>query len=332
MKDEKNNIINSIAYDLLQDGLSGELVEKIRNLLFMHTADYEISRKETAIVVANPQEQNCIKMFLVAKKVEGCSDKTIYYYSSEIRKFFDKVCKSVKEVTSDDIRLYIAMLGIENGVSKTTQDNVLRILRSLFNWLSAEEYITKNPVTKIKRIKQDKIQKRAFSEIEIEKLRAGARNERERAMIDVLLSTGCRISELAGINRTEIHDGQTVVHGKGGKDRTVYFNAKAIVSIEAYLRTRDDDNIALFVTDSKPHNRLKVSGFEIHLRELGRELGINNVHPHRFRRTAATLAMKRGMPVELIRQMLGHANIETTFIYLDMNESDLANQHKKYMT
>lgn len=246
-------------------------------------------------------------------------------------KFLTATNKPLKQITTNDIRVHIAKMGLERKVSKITQDNTLRILKSFFSWLLAEEVIEKNPTLRIKKIKADKRQKKAFSEIEIEQLRTAAKNKREKAIIDFMMSTGCRIGEIVGLNRKDIHNDECIVFGKGAKERTVYLNAKAIVSLNEYLKERVDTNEALFVSEKKPYNRLNKGGIEIAVHKLGERTNIKNVHPHRFRRTAATMAAKRGMPIERIKEMLGHARVETTLIYLDMSGDTLKESHKKYV-
>lgn len=328
----RNKIINDVLMRLGEDFTENQRFE-IKQILTVTLATYDITKAtEELVVYQEDEKQKLVKLFIVTKKIEGCTDKTLKYYSSEVRKFAMAVNKPWAEVTADDIRLYIAQKAIKDKVSKATQDNVLRILRSFFGWLSAEEHIPKNPTVKIKRIRAERRIKKPFTEVEIEKLRNGARNLRERAMIDLLLSTGMRIGELEGLNRRDIEGDQCIVYGKGEKERYVYLNAKAIVSLEAYLKTRTDDNEALFVSDIKPYNRLRISGFETRIRELGQELGIDNVHPHRFRRTAATLALNRGMPIDQVQKMLGHEQIATTLIYAQAAQENVKQSHKKYLS
>ena len=281
-----------------------------------------------------PDSEKALKqfqLFMVSKKIEGCTDRTLDFYSREIRNFGRAVQKPWEDVTADDIRYFIAEKAMRNNNSKTTQDNTLRILRSFFGWLASEEHIPKDPTRKIKKIRQEKRIKKPFTEVECEKLRNGARCQRERAIIELLLSTGMRVSELSGLNRNDIQGDQAIVYGKGEKERYVYLNAKAQVALELYLKERDDDNPALLVSEQAPHRRLQISSIEATVRELGRELGIKDVHPHRFRRTAATLALNRGMPIDQVQQMLGHEQIATTLIYAQAAQETVKASHKKYL-
>lgn len=290
--------------------------------------EYEIQPKKNELMNVDVESSmRVLAIFLMSKKVEGMSEKSLKYYKSELTKFILSVNKPVESITTNDIRLFIA----RKDCSNTTKDNTLRIIKSFFSWCTAEEYVPKNPSLRIKKINAEKVIKKPFSEIEVERLRNGARDVRERAIIEILLSTGCRIGEIHGMDRADIEGDQMIVRGKGNKERYVFLNAKAIVAIENYLNTRDDDNPALFVSEQKPHNRLKISGFETRLRELGRELGIKNVHPHRFRRTAATSALNRGMDIEQVQKMLGHSNIQTTLIYAQSAHENLKSSHKKYV-
>lgn len=331
MESKKEQIVTSIAFDLMRKGFNPDQINIVKQSIYIATARYDLIPQETGLACVDPIEQNCVKMFYIAKKVEGCSDNTLHFYNSEIGKFMNAVNKSIKDITSDDIRIYIAKLGIDRGVSQTTQNNVLRILRSFFTWLASEEYIGKNPAQKIKEIKTVKKQKKAFTNYDLEKIRSGASTLREKALIEVLLSTGCRVSEIVQMDYGKIRNGKTVILGKGAKERTVFFNAKAQFAIDEYIKSRSDDNPALFVSEDNRGRRCGKGWVEKTVRSIGQAVGVENVHPHRFRRTAATMAMSRGMPVEQIQKMLGHSTIATTQIYLDMSFSDLENNHKKYL-
>lgn len=307
-------------------------LDLIRSALLIALQDYEIGAASRELAVVEGSDMEIYQMFLIAKKVEGCTDRTIGYYRNELQKFISQTNKPLRDIETNDIRLFIAKKAMVDHVSAVTQDNTLRILRSFFGWLTAEEYIKRNPTLKIKRIRTEKRIKKPFTDVEVEKLRSAARDCREKAIVDLLMSTGMRVGELAIVNRQDVEGDQLIVYGKGKKERYVYLNAKAQVSLTEYLKSRDDDNEALFVTLNKPHERLKVSGFGTRLRELGREAGIKNVHPHRFRRTAATQALNRGMPIEQVQQMLGHTQIETTLLYAQAAQENVKSSHKKFVT
>ena len=304
----------------------------LRNVLISVLNEYNVQPVKNEIIeYDNDFNYRLLNMFLVAKKVEGCTDRTIQYYKTTITAFLDKQNMPVTNMTADNIRYYIANRSIRDKVSKTTQDNELRNLRSFFGWLTAEEYITKNPTLKIKAIKKEKRIKKPYTELEIEKLRNACKNARDLAIVDVLYSTGCRVAELTGMNIADINGDEVTVFRKGEKERIAYLNARAMNSLNDYLSERKDEKEALFVSFKRPYNRLKISRIEVLLRELGRECGIAKSHPHKMRRTTATFALERGMPIEEVQKMLGHEQISTTTIYAQSSKSAVKNDHKKYV-
>lgn len=325
------DVAEKIVMDLLigmQDILNSNQSYEIKQRLHIILAEYDIvPQKKEIMVVETDDAMKILMMFLMSKKVEGCTKKTLIYYKAELARMINELNKNINEITTNDIRMMIS----KRNVTKTTQDNILRIYRSFFGWCTAEEIILKNPTLKLKKIKTEKRIKKPFTEIEVELLRNGAKGLREKAIIDIMLSTGCRIGELSQMNISDIENDQMIVYGKGEKERYVYLNAKTQVSIREYLKSRVDDNDALFVHLNAPYRRLNISGFEVRLRELGREIGITNVHPHRFRRTAATTALNRGMPIEQVQQMLGHSQIGTTLIYAQAAQENIKASHKKYV-
>lgn len=293
--------------------------------------DYDISPKRTEIVLANDDKrQKAIQMFIVTKKVEGCTENTIHYYMGTLRRFFGEINQRIEEITADQIRYYLAIRSTRDKLSKTSQDNELRILKSFFKWCSGEEYIEKNPTENIKAVKKEKRIKRPFSETELELIREKAKNKRDRAIVEVLYSTGVRVSELCGMNVSDISNDEIVVFGKGEKERTVYLNARAKIAISEYLKTRTDNENALFL-GKRSKKRLCKGGVETMIRELGESAGVSNCHPHRFRRTAGTIALNRGMPLEQVQQMLGHEDIKTTTIYARSEEKIVKASHGKYV-
>ena len=276
---------------------------------------------------------NLLQMFLSAKRVEGCSDKTVHYYDSTIRNVLEAVGKEAKQVTTEDIRLYLDRYQLESSVSKVTIDNIRRILSSFFSWLEAEDYIIKNPMKRIHKVKTCKTVKETYSDEALELMRDHAECIRDLAIIDTLASTGMRVGELVKLNREDINfvDRECIVLGKGNKQRKVYFDARTKIHLQRYLASRTDDNPALFVTLQKPHNRLQISGVEIRLRKLGRELNLNKVHPHKFRRTLATMAIDKGMPIEQVQQLLGHQSVDTTLQYAMVNQANVKSSHRKFI-
>ena len=274
-----------------------------------------------------------VKSFIAAKRVEGCSEKTVRYYDSTIRNVINAIGKEIKQVTTDDLRLYLDNYQETSNVSKVTIDNIRRILSSFFSWLEDEDYIVKSPVRRIHKVKTCKTVKETYSDEALELMRDNSECIRDLAIIDLLASTGMRVGELVKLNKADIdfEGRECIVLGKGNKQRKVYFDARAKIHIQNYLSSRTDDNEALFVSLQKPHDRLQISGVEIRLRELGRKLNINKVHPHKFRRTLATVAIDKGMPIEQVQQLLGHQSVDTTLQYAMVNQANVKNSHRKYI-
>lgn len=342
----KEELINDIVCMI---GKMGVDTAGLSERLYILMKDLEITQAETTLAVRDDvQNERLLKRFLSAKMVKGCTPRTIQQYNKILSLVMRKFSKSVIEYNADDIRLYIAYRLTQDNVSKVTVQNEIRYLRTFFAWLFAEEIIPKNPMIKIDTIKVDKVKKKAFTEIECEKLRQAARTSMERAIIEVLLSTGCRVSELCMMKRDEIESDHITVHGKGNKDRVVYLNAKAQMALLNYLNERKDKSPYIFpkgiydaklVKNAEWYKDAKLvadgmrdkGGIESIMRRIGKRAGVENTHPHRFRRTCATLALQRGMPIELVSKMLGHEQLTTTQIYLDLNETELASAHKKYV-
>ena len=314
-----------------------------RNVITVSLEPYDITKRTTAVSVyeGDPIE-NVLKAFIVSKKVNGASDRTLKYYGFIIRKFFDRVQKRTDEITTNDIRVYFAKREIDDRVTATTRNNERRVLCSFFQWATDEELIHKNPMRKISKIKGRKEQKKAFDALELEKIRNGCKTEKETAIIEILISTGCRVSELCGITVDEINGDSVTVHGKGNKDRTCYLTAKAQLAINAYMSTDFYQKRIklgspyLFprenISDGEYFKQMATNSVQHITKRIGEETGVEKCHPHRFRRTCATMALNRGMPIEQVSQMLGHESIATTQVYLDLTEESLKNAHKKYVS
>lgn len=283
--------------------------------------------------VSSVSNSNYLAMFLNAKKIEGCSERTLSYYKTTVEKLLDRITDPIRKVTTDDIREYLAGYQGLNDCSKTTIDNIRRNISSFFTWLEEEDYIIKSPMRRIHKIKTTKTVKEVISDEEIEKMRDKCKNLRDLAIIDLLYSTGIRIGELVRLNIDDIdfEERECIVFGKGDKERRVYFDAKTKIHLMSYINSRSDANPALFVTLDAPYNRLQISGVEIRLRCLGRELGINKVHPHKFRRTMATRAIDKGMPIEQVQKLLGHSQIDTTMHYAIVNQTNVKVAHRKFI-
>ena len=327
-EDILNDIVSGIK-DVLSDEQMKQVSSSIKDVL----AKYEINKRTSNEERREKENTELLDTFLSAKKIEGCSDKTIHYYQSSIVKFLKGLSKSIKEICTNDIRRYLAEIQEENNLSKVTIDNLRRIFSSFFSWLEDEDYIAKSPVRRIHKVRTDTLVKEVLSDENIETLRDSCNELRDLAMIDLLLSTGVRVGELVKMNRADIdfQERQCKVFGKGNKEREVYFNARTKIHLQRYLESRTDDNPALFVTLSKPHTRLTISGVEVRLRKMGKDVHIDKVHPHKFRRTLATMAIDRGMPIEQVQKLLGHVRIDTTLHYAMVNQQNVKIAHRKFI-
>ncbi len=278
-------------------------------------------------------DEELISSFISAKRVEGCSEKTLGYYLSTLKNVFSIVSVPIRQITTNDIRVYLAEYQGRGTVSKVTIDNIRRILSSFYSWLEDEDFILKSPIRRIKKVKVSKVVKEVYSDETLEIIRDNCENLRDLAMVDLLSSTGMRVGELVMLDRADIdfQNRECVVLGKGDKERLVYFDARTKVHLRNYLDSRTDDNPALFVTLNKPSNRLEISGVEKRLRELGRRLNIDKVHPHKFRRTLATKAIDKGMPIEQVQKLLGHQKIDTTLEYAMVSQNNVKISHRKFI-
>jgi len=279
-------------------------------------------------------DRNILDLFLQAKKVEGCSPQTIKYYQSVIQKISDQIQKPFPQITTEDLRNYLDSYQERKNPSRVTLDNIRRIMSTFFSWLEDEEYIVKSPVRRIKRVKTTSVIKETFTDEQIEIIRDGCPTLRDRAIIELLSSTGIRIGELVRLNKTDINffERECIVLGKGNKERMAYFDAKTKIYLERYLKSRNDNNPALFVGFNTSHKRLTIGAIEDRLRSIGKRLGVNKVYPHKFRRTLATNAIDRGMPIEQVQKLLGHSRIDTTMHYALVNESNVKTSHRRYLT
>ena len=283
-----------------------------------------------------PEEDNSndlIAMFIAAKRIEGCSGKTLKYYRTTIDAMVSSLGKSVRHILTEDLRTYLTEYQSKNQSSRVTIDNIRRILSSFFSWLEDEDYIVKSPVRRIHKVKTASSIKETYSDEELERMRDNCEEIRDLAMIDMLASTGMRVGEMVLLNRDDINfaERECVVFGKGDKERIVYFDARAKLHLQEYLDSRTDENPALFVTLRSPHERMQIGGIEYRLREMGRRLNIQKGHPHKFRRTLATMAIDKGMPIEQLQRLLGHQRIDTTLQYAMVKQSNVKTAHRKYI-
>ena len=275
-----------------------------------------------------------LRLFIDAKSIEGCSARTIKYYSSTIEHMLSKIQTPIRKITTEIMREYLVDYQKQRNCSKTTVDNIRRNISSFFSWLEEEDYILKSPMRRIHKIKTKSVVKEVISDEEVEKLRDNCSTLRDLAIIDLLYSTGIRVGELVRLNIADIdfESRECIVFGKGDKERRVYFDAKTKIHLKKYIDSREDNNSALFVSLNAPYNRLKISGVEIRLRQLGRRLNLKAIHPHKFRRTMATRAIDKGMPIEQVQKILGHSQIDTTMQYAIVNQNNVKISHQKYMS
>ena len=325
----KQNLITDVVQAMLPY-LNNAQSEKLQEVLEHTLFDYEVTKNKDDEVIS---EQNLVDSFLSAKKIEGCSEKTLKYYEATIHSMLDGIGKEIKYIVTDDIRCYLTEYQAKKNSSKVTIDNIRRILSSFFSWLEDEDYILKSPVRRIHKVKTGTNIKETYSDEALELMRDSCTELRDLAMIDMLASTGMRVGEMVLLNREDIdfNERECVVFGKGDKERLVYFDARTKIHLQNYLASRTDTEQALFVSLKAPYKRLQIGGVESRLREMGKRLDIPKVHPHKFRRTLATVAIDKGMPIEQLQQLLGHQKIDTTMHYAMVKQQNVKLAHRKYI-
>lgn len=356
MKDE---LVNDLAV-MLQPHTDMS-IQDLKMQIEIVVQPYEITRAHTELTIyQGDANERILKKFLAAKMAAGCSARTIQYYGDSVKRTLETIGKPYKEVTADDIRLYLAIRIHRDGITKTSANNERRNLSSFYSWLQKEEILLKNPMNKIEAIKTTKKKKKAYSLLDLEKIRIGCRNARERAIVEFLASTWCRVSELLQVKISDLNEESVEVHGKGDKYRTVYLNARAMLAVNQYLKERTDSSPYLFPgcayrsIDPQFKEMIREYGLQRHewykvpelvsnagipnvsiientVRNIGKRAGVEKVHPHRFRRTGATLALRQGMPIMTVSKLLGHESLETTQIYLDISDEEQKQAHEKYV-
>ena len=328
----KEKLIQEIT-NTMADFLDIEQLATLNGVLLQVVSNYTITSDDESQHDSSASNLRLLEMFLSAKQVEGCSIKTAKYYEVTIKQLFKKMPKKVVNYTTDDIRAYLAVYQRKHKSSKVTIDNIRRIFSSFFSWLEEEDYIIKSPVRRIHKVKTGAQVKEVLTDENLETLRDNCNHIRDLAIIDMLSSTGMRVGELVKLNREDVNfsERECIVFGKGNKERIVYFNARTKIHLQQYLASRKDRNKALFVSLSKPHSRLGISGVECRLRKIGRNCRISRVHPHKFRRTLATMAIDKGMPVEQVQKLLGHVKIDTTMHYAMVNQTNVKLSHRKFI-
>jgi integrase/recombinase XerD len=314
-------IINEMA-----EVLNASQLRKLQEVLLKKLCHESLMEKETT-------NEEYLQMFLNAKKIEGCSERTIQYYRVTVEHFLKIIQKCIRKITAEEIRQYLVDYQKRNCCGKTTIDNIRRNISSFFSWLEEEDYILKSPMRKIHKIKTARTVKTIITDEEIEKLRDSCEKMRDLAIVDLLYSTGIRVGELVRLNRKDIdfNERECVVLGKGDKERKVYFDARTKIHLQQYLAARTDNNEALIVAANAPFKRLNIRGVEIRLRALGKKANVERVHPHKFRRTMATRAIDRGMPIEQVQKILGHSQIDTTMQYAIVSQNNVKESHRKFI-
>lgn len=350
----KNEVIEKVINHVISEGFSSEQIDIVKNSLIIALNGYVVTKDTTELTVYEGNiNERLIKKFLIAKRVTGRTNRTLKCYREYLTRIFRTMNKSCLDVTTDDIRLYLALKESRDGLKKTSLNSELRVMRTFYQFLQDEEILLINPTRKIDAIKGKSQKREAFSEMEVEQIRGACRTNRESALIEIMLSTGARVTEIANMRIDELKKDRIVVHGKGNKDRIVYLNAKAQLKLERYLAERNDENPYIFPASISVENSqgmrsaklnwykhkelvrengmMDTSSIENIVRKIGKRAGVPNTHPHRFRRTCATFALRRGMPIEQVSYMLGHEQIATTQIYLDMDEQMMEQAHRKYV-
>ena len=328
----KDKLITQIQVRMAS-ALNMEQLEELRRVLTNAFYGVDITEKEAIEPTDATDNGGMLDVFIAAKRIEGCSDKSLKYYTFTVRQMLNSMGKHFREISTDDLRGYLANYQKDRGSSKVTIDNMRRIFSSFFGLLEDEDYILKSPVRRIHKIKTDKPIKETISDEGLELLRDACDEIRDLAIVDLLASSGMRVGELVNLNRGDMnfHERECVVLGKGGSERMVYFDARTKIHLLNYLESRDDNNPALFVSLNQPYKRLLVGGVETRLRKIGKRADLKKVHPHKFRRTLATRAIDKGMPIEQVQRLLGHVKIDTTMHYAMVNQSNVKNSHRKFI-
>lgn len=330
----KTEVISNITKDM-EDSLTDYQLNKLKESLIINFEGVEFITKTDEVKHQEEldENKNMIDSFISSKQVEGCSERTIEYYEEIIKKFVNSFDKSIKQISTNEIRNYLSNYKDNSSCGSTTIDNIRRVLSSFFSWLEDEDYIIKSPVRRIHKIKTAVVVKEVLTDENLERLRDECENIRDLSLIELLISTGMRVGELVNLNINSLNfeDRSCIVLGKGNKEREVYFDAKTKLHLKEYISKRNDSNDALFVSMREPHQRLSISGIELIIRTLGINSNINKVHPHKFRRTLATMAIDKGMPIEQVQKLLGHVKIETTMHYALVNQSNVKISHRRYI-
>ena len=325
----KKQLIQEVQRQMLPF-LNNAQLKQLQSVLEGVLSGVELSHSAGMVESAKVDTVVC---FINAKRIEGCSEKTLSYYRQTIVSMLSGIDKEPQEIVTEDLRKYLTEYQTSRKSSKVTIDNIRRILSSYFSWLEDEDYIVKSPVRRIHKVKTAKVIKETYTDEALEIMRDNCCNVRDLAMIDLLASSGMRVGEMVALNCDDINfnERECVVFGKGSKERIVYFDARTKIHLQNYLESRTDTCSALFVSLTAPYDRLQIGGIERRLRELGKRLNLPRVHPHKFRRTLATSTIDKGMPIEQVQQLLGHQKIDTTMHYAMVKQQNVKLAHRKYI-
>lgn len=323
------NVVNEMSPHLTQEQL-----EHLSNVLYVNFHGVEVQEQCTDLVATGDDgDEAKIRMFMASKKAVNRQNNTLKQYSREIYNMLNFLGKRLEDITGMDLRYYYGIMRERRGIKMSTMQTRLHYLSSFWDFLITEELVHNNPVKKVGLLKLEKTIKRPYSAEELEALRVNSLSLRDRALVEFLYSTGVRVSELVALNVGDVEMGkqELIVYGKGSKERKTYLTDGAKFYLRRYLRERGAKaNEPLFVTSDNPHNRLTVAGIQYTLRQLGDRAGVKGVHPHRFRRTIATDLLNRGMPIEQVKDFLGHEKLDTTMIYCTVKTENVQASHRKF--
>lgn len=321
--DLRTEIIDNVIEQL--DGVDREVIEKVERTLYIQLQKYEVQDRCTEVTVREDRNMEIVKKFLATKRLEGKSDNTLKLYSLELRQIIGAIDKKLSDIGVYDLRMYLSLYKERRKVSNTTLENKRKVLSSFFSWAYGEALIPQNPTVNLKQIKIQKVKRKPFSAVEMMKIKGACKNARDKALIEFMVSSGLRVSEVSSVNISDIDFAghESTVIGKGNKERIFYISDVCAEVIKEYLQTRTDSNPALFVSNKAPHNRLSKAGVEAATRKIGKRAGVTDVHPHRFRRTFATDMVRKGVPIQYVSTLLGHADLRTTQIYVSIDQDSV---------